>query len=134
MNNIYYIKTPYEAILKAEDDGEVIKKLTLQEHACMGCLNAAMSPLGYRLKKELTEYFDGERKVFDIPVDPFVLERAGDIYAVPYGETAEKAENIEPEVLVLVPYHRILNGNMCSGDEQLEKLFISLREHEKANL
>ena len=70
MNNICFYKSPVGAVLKIADDGVNIKEITFAHNACGCCLNAIESRLGHIAKKQLAEYFAGERKSFELPIAP----------------------------------------------------------------
>lgn len=90
------------------------------------------NPLTRECKKELTEYFSGKRKTFDIPVapkgTPFQQKIWKAVSEIPYGSTqtygeiAEKAgsprayravgmANHNNPILILIPCHRVIGSN-----------------------
>lgn len=89
-------------------------------------------PIVAKLKKELDEYFIGERKVFDLPLKfngtEFQEQVWGTLLKIPYGETrsyndiataignykASRAvgmANHKNNIMILVPCHRVIGSN-----------------------
>jgi O-6-methylguanine DNA methyltransferase len=87
------------------------------------------SPLVNRLERQLTEYFDGERPAFDLPLDvpgsAFQQRVWSELARIPYGETIsyrELAERVETpnafravgrangsnRVAIVIPCHRVI--------------------------
>lgn len=101
-----------------------------------------------QLKKELTEYFNGERKTFDVALDfrgTEFQEKAWDaLLKIPYGETrsykdqaiaikqptavrAVAGANNRNKISIIVPCHRVIgkNGSMTGyGGEVWRKEFL----------
>jgi methylated-DNA-[protein]-cysteine S-methyltransferase len=88
------------------------------------------SPLLLRARQQLEEYFDGKRKVFDLPLSPHGTEFQRRVWAglqqIPYGETLSYGQLAEklgtaPRALggacgrnpipVIIPCHRVLAAN-----------------------
>ena len=90
MNNICFYKSPVGAVLKIADDGVNIKEITFAHNACGCCLNAIESRLGHIAKKQLAEYFAGERKSFELPIAPDGTEFQKKVWKalcdIPYGQ------------------------------------------------
>jgi len=84
--------------------------------------------------KQLQEYFDGERTVFDLPIDiqgqgtPFQLAVWNELQKIPYGETCSYGEiarrigkpgasravgmaNHENPVAIVIPCHRVVGSD-----------------------
>ncbi len=84
------------------------------------------------LEKELKEYFEGQRKTFDLPLDPkgtlFQQRVWNDLKTIPYGETKSYQEvafeienakavravgmaNHRNPIAILIPCHRVIGKN-----------------------
>ena len=110
------------------------------------------SPILDQTKKQLDEYFAGNRKIFDIPLHPVGTDFQKKVWRalkdIPYGHTAsykELAENIncskgfravgnannKNRYAIVVPCHRVIgsNGNLVgyAGGLDIKKFLI---EHE----
>ncbi len=85
-----------------------------------------------RVKRQLTEYFSGERKAFDLPLEPagtpFQLSVLAALQEIPYGETrsyrdiAERIGNPKAvravgsangnnPIALIIPCHRVIGAN-----------------------
>lgn len=136
MDNICYMKTPFDAVLKITDDGEYIRTVSYVMNACGCCLGALASPLGNEAKRQLSEYFNGMRKSFDLPLKPHGTEFQRKIWSIlcdiPYGETvsyrhiAELAgipggsravgqANRKNPIAVVIPCHRVISSDGSPG-------------------
>lgn len=106
------------------------------------------SPLLTQLKKELQEYFAGERQLFDVPLDfkgtDFQNKSWDALRKIPYGETrsyqdqaiaiknpkavrAVAGANHRNKISILIPCHRVIgkNGSMRGyGGEVWRKEFL----------
>ena len=106
-----------------------------------------------QLKTELAEYFNGERKSFDIPLDyrgtPFQEESWNALLKIPYGETrsykdqaiainkptavrAVASANNRNKISIVIPCHRVIgkNGSMTGyGGEIWRKEFLLMLEN-----
>ena len=110
----------------------------------------ADDPYLYNIRTQLKEYFSGERKVFDLPLDlqgtDFQLKVWSELLKIPYGETitykelanrlgnpkciraAAKANGSNP-VPIIVPCHRVTGSDgsltgYAAGLEIKEKLLV----------
>lgn len=91
-----------------------------------------LTPLIEKTIKELEEYFNGKRKVFDIPVKPhctpFQKVVLGNLVKIPYGKTISYKElatlcgnpkasravgmaNHNNPIAILIPCHRVVGSN-----------------------
>ena len=92
------------------------------------------SPLLLRARQQLEEYFDGKRKVFDLPLSPHGTPFQRKVWAglqdIPFGETLSYGQLAEklgtaPRALggacgrnpipVIIPCHRVLAANGSLG-------------------
>lgn len=129
MNNICFLKTPFDAVLKITDDGNFITRVEYVQHACGCCLGALASPLGAEACRQLKEYFSGKRREFDLPFEIKGSEFQQALYKalleIPYGQTVSygqaaqlaghkgaaracgSALSLNP-LPVIVPCHRVI--------------------------
>lgn len=130
--NINFYTAPIGKI-KIEDDGCFITGLSLAEENCK--CSGIQSELSEIACKELTEYFNGQRKVFDLPLKPQGTEFQKSVWEalrqIPYGQTRSYAQiaealnnpkgyravgmaNNKNPILILIPCHRVIgkNGNL----------------------
>lgn len=136
MNNVCFYKLPGGTVLKISDDGVNIKEITFAHNACGCCLNAIESRLGHIAKKQLVEYFAGERKSFELPIAPDGTEFQKKVWKalcdIPYGqlrsykEVAEAAgcpkgfravggANNRNPIVIVIPCHRVIAADGSIG-------------------
>lgn len=136
MNNVCFYKSPGGTVLKISDDGVNIKEITFAHNACGCCLNAKESRLGHMAKKQLAEYFAGERKSFELHIAPDGTEFQKKIWKalcdIPYGqlrsykEVAEAAgcpkgfravggANNRNPIVIVIPCHRVIAADGSIG-------------------
>jgi len=107
------------------------------------------------VKKQLTEYFDGTRKVFDLPLSQYGTDFQHTVWSsllsVPFGETRNYGEiaslvgvmngsravgsaNGKNRILIVTPSHRVIgaNGNLTGYASGLRRK-MWLLEHETKN-
>jgi O-6-methylguanine DNA methyltransferase len=131
-----YFQTPLgTCLLQANSDGLTSCKFTNLEQEPILKLNSHLNEHLDLAKKELTEYFDGERKIFTVKLNPsgtlFQKEVWNYLSSIPFGEienyqsqalsikndqkyarAVATANSLNP-ILLIVPCHRIINK---SGD------------------
>lgn len=136
MDNICFMKTPFDAVLKITDDGENIRSISYVMNACGCCLGSLASPLGREAKRQLSEYFNGMRKSFDLPLKPDGTEFQRKVWSIlcdiPYGETvsyryiaklagipagsrAVGQANSRNPIPVVIPCHRVISSDGSPG-------------------
>lgn len=136
MNNVCFYKSPGGTVLKISDDGVNIKEITFAHNACGCCLNATESTLGHMAKKQLAEYFAGERKSFELPLAPDGTEFQKKVWKalcdIPYGQlrsykaVAEAAgcpkgfravggANNRNPIVIVIPCHRVIAADGSIG-------------------
>ncbi len=121
------IKTPIGNIKIEENDGSIVRiQHTDEPHL------ESSNILLCEAKNQLTEYFEGKRKVFDLPLNLAGTEFQQNVWnalkEIPYGETrsykqiAERignpsacravgmANNKNP-IMIVVPCHRVIGSN-----------------------
>lgn len=129
MKNYYSYKVKIGEILIAEEDGSVIE-ISIGKRTCAG--NREETPAIKNAIKQLREYFDGKRKVFDFSMNAHGTEFQHKVWnalkTIAYGEicsykqVAEKvgnpkasravgmANNKNP-LSIVVPCHRVVGAN-----------------------
>lgn len=136
MNNVCFYKSPAGNVLKISDDGISIKEITFVQNACGCCLNAAASSLGNIAQKQLAEYFAGERKSFELPLDPDGTQFQKKVWKalcdIPYGQLrsykdiaqaigcskafrAVGGANNKNPIVIVIPCHRVICADMSIG-------------------
>lgn len=114
-------------LTKSRSSGSVRASLFLSENACF-----SETPLLKKTYTELSEYLEGQRTVFDIPVDPegtvFQKKVWKVLCGIPYGETrtygetaslagnpkasrAVGAANNRNPVMIIIPCHRVIGAD-----------------------
>lgn len=136
MKNYITINTPVGILAIAESDGFITHISIYDEKCCMEFKNmGAMEGSTSVLRKaamQLKEYFDGNRKEFDLPLNPqgteFQKKDWKALTEIPYGTTvsykdiAEKigcpkgfravgmANNRNP-IMIVIPCHRVIGSD-----------------------
>lgn len=132
MNNAFFYESKNGKIIIIEN-GTAITRLYFGE-TIPHDVNVIETPLLKKAFKQLKEYLDGERKIFDLPIAPQGTEFQHKVWRVlqkiPYGKVcsykdiAEKIgsknaaravgiANSKNPILILIPCHRIIGA---SGD------------------
>ncbi|EGW37056.1 methylated-DNA--[protein]-cysteine S-methyltransferase [Desulfosporosinus sp. OT] len=128
MKNVYFYNFPIGKIGIEEDDGSISRVFFSSEKALAGH-DITETPLIQKAASQLTEYFAGERKEFDLPLalegTEFQMAVWKALQAIPSGETRSyqdiakavgkpqasravgMANNKNP-ILIIVPCHRVI--------------------------
>ena len=127
MNYKGYLKSNI-GIICVEDNGEKLISVKL----CKNAENSTMSVLTKKAIHQLTEYFSGTRKSFDLPLEmngtEFQKKVWNELCNIPYGETrsykdiAEKignpkavravgGANNKNKLMIIVPCHRVVGAD-----------------------
>lgn len=125
INNAYYRINEYG--IKIGYDEEAIRSLEFSEE-----FSGISSPLSDLGAAQLREYFEGERKVFDLPLKisgtPFQEMVWGELLKIPYGETRSYKDiatsignpkasravgmaNNRNKIAIIIPCHRVIGAN-----------------------
>lgn len=129
---VAFLQSPVGIIRIQENNGFIVS-VTIAEKAGMN----DSSPLLVEAINQLKEYFDGKRKVFDLPLKqngtPFQQQAWDYLCSIPYGETvsykdeaiaigspkgfrAVGSANGKNNICIIVPCHRVLNeGGKLGG-------------------
>ena len=88
--NVLLCETPI-GLLKIAEDGGAITEIRLAEDSLPPDVELRETPLLIEAKRQLTEYFGGRRKLFDLPLapkgTPFQKAVWAEMCRIPYGET-----------------------------------------------
>ncbi len=156
MINRCYMFSPIGTVC-IEEDGTAItalyivdkdKNITVEAEHCSKASNVLI-----QAKQELTEYFDGKRKKFDLPLHmtgtEFQLRVWNELCRIPYGVTrsyediaravgnpkacrAVGGANNKNHILILIPCHRVIgkNGSLVGfgGGMDVKKYLLELEQ------
>ena len=155
MNEFCFVDSPI-GVLKLEAESNFISRIKLKEGSslklCKESKENGQSPILVKASKQIDEYFNGNRKLFEIPfklnVPPFYKKVLLKVKKVKYGETASygmiarmagnnKAvravgtANAKNPLPIIIPCHRIIysNGNIGGYSGGLDKK-LYLLDHE----
>ncbi|MDD3804411.1 MAG: methylated-DNA--[protein]-cysteine S-methyltransferase [bacterium] len=149
-----YIKTGVGEVEVVEEGGVITKLDFISKRSG----RSDNSPLIRRALKQLEEYFDGKRKVFDLPVKVsgtlFQQRVLKEVMKVGYGKTASYQEiakrignekavravgsaNRQNRVPIIIPCHRVIGKDMSVkgyAGKQRVKIFLLTLENPKVKL
>ena len=130
------LETPIGRLV-LESDGDVLIGVWLPHERRHGRRDADdLAPVLKETATQLEEYFAGERRDFDVPMEldgtPFQREVWAELSRIPYGETISYGElarrvgrpsapravgqaNGRNPIPIIVPCHRVLAGNGIGG-------------------
>lgn len=130
-----YMELSFEGvgrILLEEDGGKLTGLSFLKERKTPEGLNFKETPLLREARGQLEEYFDGSRRVFELPLapkgTPFQLRCWDALLKIPYGMTATYADiaraagspkgfraaglaNNRNPIAIIIPCHRVIGSN-----------------------
>lgn len=131
MNNICYYEYPIGTIGIEEENG-TISRVFFSNDKSSADINNEETPLIQKAADQLSEYFDGKRKVFDLPLSlkgtEFQISVWQALMNIPAGETRSykdiaemigsskasravgMANNRNP-IVIIVPCHRVIGKN-----------------------
>lgn len=131
MKNIYFYDTPVGKIEIAEN-GRAITNIYFDKENDVQNAEVKETPLLKEAGKQIKEYFEGKRKVFDLPLEAKGTEFQERVWKalqeIPYGETrsyGQIAKNIgQPKapravgmannrnlISIIIPWHRVIGAN-----------------------
>ncbi|MBU3181712.1 methylated-DNA--[protein]-cysteine S-methyltransferase [Clostridium psychrophilum] len=130
MNNIFYYETCIGKI-GIEENGTAITNIYIANEISKD-INLMETKLLKKANQQLQEYLKGERKIFDLPLEPngteFQQKVWNSLQKIPYGETnsykdiAKSIGNIKAcravgmannknPILIFIPCHRVIGSN-----------------------
>lgn len=148
MKNIFYYESKIGRI-KIEESGVSVTKLDfVSDDDKENIIEGSKTELLMEIVKQLDEYFEGMRKVFDLPIEPEGTEFQKKVWRalieIPYGETKSYGEiakiigndkaaravgmaNNKNPIAIIIPCHRVIGANgklvgYAGGLELKEKL------------
>ncbi|MDD3593476.1 MAG: methylated-DNA--[protein]-cysteine S-methyltransferase [Candidatus Gastranaerophilales bacterium] len=131
MKKLFYYSTPIGKVAIAEEHGFITNLFMEDNIDTFGC-NIRETEVLKRAACQLTEYFNKERKTFDLPLKPKGSEFQNKVWkalrAIPYGSTVtykelaaktgnEKAAravgsaNNKNPIPLIIPCHRVIGSN-----------------------
>lgn len=155
MKYLAYLDTEIGRITIAED-GKGISEVLFEEENPPENAQEKETPLLLKAKEQLSEYFKGTRKVFDLPLSfkgtQFQLEDWNALRTIPYGETRSYKQIAEQlgrpgayravgmanhvnRIPIIVPCHRVIgaNGKLVGygGGMEIKKKLLELESKNK---
>lgn len=153
-NSVFY----YETIIGKvgiEENGEAITHLYFNEEID-GDFNIIETPLLKKAGEQLQQYFNGNRKFFDLPLAPKGTEFQQKVWKalreIPYGETnsykdvADRVGNIKAcravgmannknPIAIFIPCHRVIgsNGKLVgyAGGLEVKEMLLEIEKQNK---
>ena len=149
-----YLKTEIGVIEIIEENGSIISIAGTDEEG-----EEDSSPLLSSAKKELSEYFRGERKTFDLPLCPSGTDFQKSVWkallSIPYGDTRTYSEIAEEAgrkdavraaanavgsnpIPIIIPCHRVirkdgsLGGFSMKGGIETKKILLGIEEKNRS--
>ena len=155
MNEFCFVDSPI-GVIELEAESNFISRIKFKEgnslQLCKESKQNSESPILVKASKQINEYFNGNRKLFEIPfklnVPPFYKKVLLEVKKVKYGETASYGKiarmaenskavravgtaNAKNPLPIIIPCHRIIssNGNIGGYSGGLDKK-LYLLDHE----
>lgn len=155
IKKVMFVSSPIGELFLAEKDGKICD-IAPKEHRARKDFILEKTPLLLEAEKQLSQYFKGERKKFDLPLllegTPFQIKIWQNLIKIPYGQTVSYAElaekagskkaaraagnaNNKNPILIVVPCHRVigadgkLSGFACGTDKK--KFLLALERYFK---
>ena len=135
MNEFCFVDSPI-GVLELEAESDFLSRIKFKEGSspllCKESKQNGKSPILEKASKQIDEYFNGNRKLFEIPfklnVPPFYKEVLLEVKKVKYGETASYGKiariaenskavravgtaNAKNPLPIIIPCHRIISSN-----------------------
>ena len=131
---VTYYQSPV-GLLRIAGTSQFISEVTFvdePEKITAGTDNAALPPMAIQALEQLIEYFQGQRRVFELPISqegtPFQQKVWSELMNIPFGKTisylemshrlgdpkvirAAAAANGRNNVAIIVPCHRVIGSN-----------------------
>lgn len=155
IKKVMFTSSPIGELCLAEKDGKICD-IAPKERRARKDFILEKTPLLLEAEKQLSQYFKGERKKFDLPLllegTPFQIKIWRNLIKIPYGQTVSYAElaekagnkkaaraagnaNNKNPILIAVPCHRVigadgkLSGFACGTDKK--KFLLALERYFK---
>ena len=157
MNEFCFVDSPI-GVLELEAESNFISRIKFKEgnsiQLCKESKQNSESPILVKASKQINEYFNGNRKLFEIPfklnLPPFYKKVLLEVKKIKYGETASYRKiarmagnnkavravgtaNAKNPLPIIIPCHRIIssNGNVGGYSGGLDKKLFLL-DHESS--
>ena len=126
------VSGPFGDLLVATDDRQALSRVWLPPaHPRPGWIRADDLPVLAEARRQLTEYFAGERRDFDLPLNPRGSDQARQVWQliaeIPYGQTTSYGElagrfdgDLDPRDIgafvgqnplsIFIPCHRVVGS------------------------
>ncbi len=127
-NNVTYYDSPIGLIEIQSENGEIIRLDFLKEKR----YDEKLEPVLAEAKRQLNDYFDGKRKVFDLPLKTYGTHYQkrvwNELTKIPYGKTLSYKDiavgignenacravgnaNNKNKIAIIIPCHRVVGSN-----------------------
>ena len=135
MNEVCFVESPI-GVLELEAESNFISRIKFKEsnslQLCKDSKQNSESPILVKASKQINEYFNGNRKLFEIPfklnLPPFYKKVLLEVKKIKYGETASYGKiarmagnnkavravgtaNAKNPLPIIIPCHRIISSN-----------------------
>ena len=157
MNEFCFVDSPI-GVIELEAEPNFISRIKFKEgnsfQLCKESKQSSESPILVKASKQINEYFNGNRKLFEIPfklnVPPFYRKVLLEVQKVKYGDVASYGKiaqmagnnkaarivgtaNAKNPLPIIIPCHRIIssNGNVGGYSGGLDKKLFLL-DHESS--
>ena len=153
MKNSFYYDTKIGRI-EIEENGEAITKIDYIQKDIEEAIDGKETELLKKAIKQLNEYFEGKRSIFDLPLAPEGTEFQNKVWnalrEIPFGETKsygeiariignEKASravgmaNNKNPIMIVIPCHRVIgaNGKLAgyAGGLEVKEMLLNLEKN-----
>jgi len=152
MKNVFYYDTKIGR-LEIEENGDAITKINFAHKDIEEVIEKKETLLLKEAIKQLNEYFEGKRNLFDLPLAPEGTEFQKKVWSalkeIPFGETKsygeiakvignEKASravgmaNNKNPIMIVIPCHRVIgaNGKLVgyAGGIEIKEILLNLEK------
>ena len=126
------VESPLGPLVVTEDDGAIVSIRWMEEGGVEG--GSDETPLLLEARRQLDEYFAGDRSVFDLPLSPegteFEKKVWDELLAIPYGEVKQYGDVARAlggiaravggacgsnPIPIVIPCHRVVGQNGLTG-------------------
>ena len=131
IKKVMFTSSPIGELFLAEKEGKICEIAPKERRASKDFI-FEKTPLLLEAEKQLSQYFEGKREKFDLPLllegTPFQIKIWQNLIKIPYGQTVSYAElaekagnkkaaraagnaNNKNPILIVVPCHRVIAAN-----------------------